>query len=116
MSITADPDCVFCRIVAGELDGDRLYEDETVLVFRDLYPKAPVHALVIPKRHVATLNDFEDGDAELLGRLMLVARQVAAEHELPGYRVVMNVNEQGGQVVFHAHLHILGGRQMAGLG
>jgi histidine triad (HIT) family protein len=116
MSITADPDCVFCRIVAGELDGDRLYEDETVLVFRDLYPKAPVHALVIPKRHVATLNDFEDGDAELLGRLMLVARQIAAEHELPGYRVVMNVNEQGGQVVFHAHLHILGGRQMAGLG
>ncbi|MGD8340607.1 MAG: histidine triad nucleotide-binding protein [Gammaproteobacteria bacterium] len=109
-------DCIFCRIVAGELDCDKLYEDDDVLAFRDLYPKAPVHGLVIPKRHVATLDDFADGDSALLGRLLIVARQIAAENELEGYRVTMNVNSLGGQVVFHAHLHILGGRQMKGLG
>ena len=75
-----------------------------------------MHGLVIPKRHVATLDDFETTDSELLGRLLIVARQIAAEHELEGYRVAMNVNSLGGQVVFHAHLHILGGRQMKGLG
>lgn len=109
-------DCIFCRIVSGELDCDKLYEDDDVLAFRDLYPKAPVHGLVIPKRHVATLDEFADGDSALLGKLMLVARQIAAKHDLEGYRVTMNVNNLGGQVVFHAHLHILGGRQMKGLG
>lgn len=109
-------DCIFCRIVEGELDCDKLYEDDDVLAFRDLYPKAPVHGLVIPKRHVATLDAFEGAESALLGKLMLVARQIAAEHELEGYRVTMNVNSLGGQVVFHAHLHILGGRQMKGLG
>lgn len=114
--MTKASDCVFCRIVAGELDCDRLYEDDDVLAFRDLYPKAPVHGLVIPKRHVATLDDFGDRDATLLGRLCLVAKTIAAEHGLEGYRVTMNVNSLGGQVVFHAHLHILGGRQMKSLG
>lgn len=111
-----DPDCIFCRIVAGEIPGTRLYEDDRILAFRDISPVAPVHGLVIPKRHVATLDDFADGDAELLGSLMLVAKRIAREHELPGYRVAMNVNSAGGQVVFHAHLHIMGGRQMRGLG
>ena len=109
-------DCIFCRIVAGELDCDKLYEDDDILAFRDLYPKAPVHGLVIPRRHLATLDDFESADSELLGKLLIVARQIAADHELEGYRVTMNVNSLGGQVVFHAHLHILGGRQMKGLG
>jgi histidine triad (HIT) family protein len=116
MAANADPDCIFCRIVAGELDADRLYEDDEVLAFRDIAAKAPVHALVIPKRHVATLDDFVDGDSALLGKLMLVARKIAADNGLEGYRVVMNVNSLGGQIVFHAHLHILGGRQLAGLG
>lgn len=116
MKSSPEMECVFCRIVAGELDGDRLYEDGDVLAFRDLYPKAPVHALIIPKRHIATLDDMDDGDAALLGRLMLVAKRIASEHELKGYRVAMNVNSLGGQVVFHAHLHVLGGRQMQGLG
>jgi histidine triad (HIT) family protein len=114
--MSADDACVFCRIVTGELPADKLYEDDAVLAFRDLYPKAPVHALVIPKRHVATLDDFDQGDARLLGQLMLVARQIAAEHELAGYRVAMNINSLGGQVVFHAHLHVIGGRQMTGMG
>jgi histidine triad (HIT) family protein len=105
---------VFCKIVAGELPADKLYEDDGVLAFKDLHPQAPFHALVIPKRHLATLNDFHSSDAELAGRLMLAARQLAAEHGLPGYRVAMNVNREGGQVVFHAHLHVLGGRRMKG--
>jgi histidine triad (HIT) family protein len=116
MNGAAQTDCIFCRIVAGELDSDKIFEDDQVVAFRDIQPKAPLHALIIPKRHVATLDDFEDEDQVLLGRLFLVAKQIAAEHELAGYRVVMNVNSLGGQVVFHAHLHILGGRQMAGLG
>jgi histidine triad (HIT) family protein len=114
--MVSDPECIFCRIVAGELDCDKLYEDDQILAFRDLYPKAPVHGLVIPKRHVATLDDFTETDAELLGRIMHVARQIASDHELEGYRVAMNVNSAGGQVVFHAHLHVLGGRQMKGMG
>jgi len=109
-----DPDCVFCKIVAGELPSSRLYEDDRVLAFKDLHPQAPFHALVIPKAHIATLNDFEVEHGELAGRLMLVAKHLAAEHSLPGYRVAMNVNKEGGQVVFHAHLHVLGGRQMKG--
>jgi histidine triad (HIT) family protein len=116
MNAAGNSDCIFCRIVAGELDCDKLYEDETVLAFRDIQPKAPVHGLVIPKRHIATLDDFDDGDAGLLGRLMLVAKRIAAEHDLEGYRVAMNVNALGGQIVFHAHLHILGGRQMTLMG
>ena len=116
MSDAFDADCIFCKIVAGSLPADKLYEDDEVVAFRDLHPKAPVHGLVIPKRHVATLDDFVAADAALLGKLMLGAQRIAADHELPGYRVVMNVNSEGGQVVFHAHLHILGGRQMTGLG
>lgn len=113
---THDPDCIFCKIVRGELEADRLYEDEQVVAFRDINPKAPVHALVIPKRHVATLDDFGDDDDALLGKLMLVARGIAAENRLEGYRVAMNVNSLGGQIVFHAHLHIIGGRQMQAMG
>ena len=109
-------DCIFCKIVAGELGCDKLYEDDSVLAFRDISPKAPVHGLVIPKRHVATLDDFTDDDAELLGRLMRTATAIAADHNLEGYRIAMNVNALGGQVVFHAHLHILGGRQMRHMG
>lgn len=114
MSETAD--CIFCKIVRGELPCEKLHEDDAVLAFRDIHPQAPVHGLVIPKRHLATLDDFGDRDGELLGRLMLVAKRIAADHSLAGYRVCMNVNSLGGQVVYHAHLHILGGRQMGRLG
>jgi histidine triad (HIT) family protein len=113
---TGKAGCIFCRIVAGEIGCDRLYEDDSVLAFRDLHAQAPVHGIIIPKRHVPTLDDFGSGDEALLGRLMLVASQIAKEHGLAGYRVAMNVNSLGGQSVFHAHLHILGGRQMTRLG
>ena len=116
MSEAANADCIFCRIVAGELDSQKLYEDDEILAFRDVHPKAPLHGLVIPKRHIATLNEFSDDDDALLGRLMLVAKNIARAHDLEGYRVAMNVNRLGGQIIFHAHLHILGGRQMTGMG
>ena len=109
---TAEPPCLFCRIVAGELPAERLYEDDELLAFRDIAPKAPLHALIIPKIHVATLNDLEPDQALLAGRMFLVAKQLAREHDLTGYRVVVNTNREGGQVVFHVHMHVLGGRQM----
>ena len=111
---TRDPDCLFCKIVGGELPADRLYEDDQVLAFRDIHPQAPFHCLVIPKAHFATLNDFMVEQGALAGALLLVAKHLAKEHGLPGYRVAMNVNREGGQVVFHAHLHVLGGRPMKG--
>ena len=109
-----ESDCIFCKIVVGQIPAERLYEDESLLAFKDIHPQAPFHALVIPKRHVATLNDFEAGDAELAGAMLLAAKRLAAEHGLPGFRVAMNVNKEGGQVVFHAHLHVLGGRPLKG--
>jgi histidine triad (HIT) family protein len=109
-----DPTCLFCKIVAGQLPGDRVYEDERILAFKDIHPQAPFHCLVIPKAHVATLNDFTDEHSELIGRLLLAAKRIAGDNGLPGYRVAMNVNREGGQVVFHAHLHVLGGRPLKG--
>ncbi len=109
-----DPNCLFCKIVAGQLPADRVYEDETLLAFKDIHPQAPFHCLVIPKVHVATLNDFGADQSALVGELLLTAKRIAAEHGLPGYRVAMNVNREGGQVVFHAHLHVLGGRPLTG--
>ena len=112
-----DPDCLFCRIVAGEIPCERLYEDDEILAFRDINPQAPFHALLIPKIHLATLNDLEPEHARMVGRLFLVASLLAEEHGLPGYRVVINTNPEGGQVIYHVHMHLLGGRQMrAGLG
>ena len=106
--------CLFCRIAAGELPADRVYEDDELLAFKDIHPQAPFHCLVIPKTHIATLNDFSPQQSALIGRLLLTAKRIAAENGLPGYRVAMNVNREGGQVVFHAHLHVLGGRPLKG--
>jgi histidine triad (HIT) family protein len=108
-----DPDCLFCKFVTGELETEKVFEDDAVFAFKDIHPQAPTHILIIPKRHLATLNAFGDDDAALAGRLMLAARQIAAEQELPGYRVAMNVERAGGQVVFHAHLHMLAGRSLS---
>ena len=114
MANAADPDCLFCKIVAGKIPSERAYEDDAILAFKDIHPQAPFHWLVIPKVHIATLNDFDREHAELIGRLLLTAKGLATDHGLPGYRVAMNVNREGGQVVFHAHLHVIGGRQMKG--
>ena len=112
--VAADPDCLFCKIVAGQVSSDRVYEDDAIFAFKDIHPQAPFHCLVIPKIHVATLNDFDAEHAGLIGELLLAAKRLATEHRLPGYRVAMNVNREGGQVIFHAHLHVLGGRPLKG--
>jgi len=108
----ADPQCLFCRIIAGDVPADKLYEDDEILAFRDIAPKAPFHALVIPKIHLASVDALEAEHAALAGKLFLTAKKLAKEHGLPGYRAVVNTNSEGGQVVFHIHMHVLGGRQM----
>ncbi len=105
-------DCLFCRIAAGEIPSDLVYEDEDCVAFRDINPVAPTHILIVPRRHVATTNDLEAGDAEAVGRIVLAATKIARDEgvEKEGYRMVWNCNEGAGQTVFHIHLHLLGGR------
>ena len=107
-------DCLFCKIVGGEIPADIVHESETALAFRDINPKAPTHVLIIPRRHVSTINDIGPGDEALVGSLFTAARQIAADEGRAddGYRVVMNCNEAAGQSVFHIHLHLLGGRAL----
>ena len=107
-------DCLFCKMAAGTVKPDTVYEDDEFLAFRDINPQAPVHVLIIPKRHIATLNDVDTADAPLMGRLLLVAKHIARESGVAdaGYRTVISVNRGGGQSVFHLHLHLLGGRHM----
>ncbi len=104
--------CLFCKMVSGEIKPDTVFEDDNVLAFRDVNPQAPVHILVIPKRHIATLNDLDD--AKLSGQLLKTAVNLAKQEGLSeeGYRTVFNCNKNGGQAVYHLHLHLLGGRQM----
>ncbi|MCH5374916.1 MAG: histidine triad nucleotide-binding protein [Planctomycetes bacterium] len=110
----ADMDCLFCKIVAGEIPAEFVYESDTAVAFRDINPQAPTHVLVIPRKHIATINHIDDEDKEIVGSLYTAAKEIAvvegiAEH---GYRAVMNCNEAAGQTVFHIHLHVLGGRHM----
>ncbi len=107
-------DCLFCKMAAGEIKPDVVYEDDEVLAFRDISPQAPLHVLVIPKTHIATLNDLQPEQAPLIGKLYLAAQKIAAQEGVAagGYRAVMNCNRDGGQTVFHIHLHVLGGRGM----
>ncbi len=106
--------CFFCKIANKEADTEFLYEDNDVVAFKDINPQAPTHVLIIPKKHIATTNDIEAEDAEIIGKLQLVAAKIANElgHAKDGYRTVMNCNVHGGQTVFHIHLHLLAGRQM----
>jgi len=104
--------CLFCKMIAGVIKPDVVFEDDTVLAFRDINPQAPVHILIIPKVHIATLNDLDD--TQLAGQLLQTAVKLAKQEELSenGYRTVFNCNKKGGQEVYHLHLHLLGGRQM----
>jgi histidine triad (HIT) family protein len=106
-------DCLFCRIAAGEIPVQKLYEDDDAVVFADIHPQAPVHVLLIPRKHIASLAHLGPGDERLLGHLHAVAKKVAEEKGLAkGFRTVMNTGEDGGQTVDHLHLHLLGGRPM----
>lgn len=106
-------DCLFCKMVSGEIQPDTVYEDDDVLAFRDINPQAPTHVLVIPRTHVSTINDLQPEHAELVGKLYLAAARIAEQEgfDEAGYRTVMNCNDAGGQTVFHIHLHLLGGRR-----
>lgn len=107
-------DCIFCKLINGEIPANIIFQDELVISFPDINPKAPQHVLIIPKQHIPTLNDLKPEDTLLAGHLLQVAKKIA--HKLgiaeQGYRVLMNCNEGGGQAVFHIHLHLLGGRMM----
>ncbi len=107
-------DCLFCKIVRGEIPATVVFENNDILAFHDVNPQAPTHVLVIPKKHIATINDTTDNDAQLLGRMILTAKQLAAEQHVDeaGFRLIFNVNADGGQTVHHIHLHILAGRKM----
>jgi histidine triad (HIT) family protein len=107
-------DCLFCRIINKEIPAAIVYEDEHVLAFRDINPQAPTHVLVVPRRHIASLNDLGPGDDEIVGEVVrrgaAIARSEHVEHA--GYRTVFNTNRNAGQTVFHIHLHVLGGRAL----
>src|ERR1700674_418680 len=105
-------DCLFCRIAVGEIPADRVFEDESVIVFRDNNPKAPTHILAIPRRPLASAADLTEADADLLSALFGALRRVAEEGALSGYRIVTNVGADSGQSVFHLHFHLLAGRTM----
>lgn len=105
--------CLFCRIAAGEIPSDRVYEDDLVIVFRDINPRAPTHVLAIPRRHLDSVADLTDADGDLLSALFAAMRTVAERGGLKGYRIVSNVGAESGQSVFHLHFHLLGGRSMA---
>jgi len=105
---------VFSKIIAGEIPADIVYRDEEITAFRDIQPLAPVHILIVPNQAIATVNDIEDADAELIGRMWCIARDLAKQEGIAesGYRLVVNCNADAGQEVFHLHLHLIGGRKL----
>ncbi|MFC1915653.1 histidine triad nucleotide-binding protein [Chloroflexota bacterium] len=108
-------DCVFCQIIAGKIPSQTLYQDEEVIAFRDINPLAPIHVLIIPKRHIPSLAQLTDDEAPLIGHMTKVANQLAREDGIlgSGYRLVISSGEEGGQVVPHLHMHLLGGRRLS---
>jgi histidine triad (HIT) family protein len=110
-------DCLFCKIIEGSIPSTKVFENDQVLAFRDIQPAAPVHILVIPKKHIPTMNDVTAEDAELVAEIFAAARQIAVDEGIAdsGYRLINNVNADGGQVVYHLHVHILGGKKLGPL-
>lgn len=105
--------CLFCKIIAGEIPSQMVYEDDRVFAFKDIAPVAPVHVLMIPKKHIASLEELAPEDADIMGHILLTASKLAKELGLEkGYRVVSNCKEEGGQTVYHIHFHLIGGRKM----
>jgi histidine triad (HIT) family protein len=114
----SDAECIFCRIIRGEIPGDMVYEDSQVVAFRDIQPAAPTHILVVPREHITSISDLQDDDRDIAGALLLAARDIAAREGIVsrGFRVATNVGDWGGQSVDHLHLHILGGRSLGLMG
>jgi len=109
---TMSDDCLFCKIARGNIPADTLYEDDDILAFRDIAPQAPVHFLVIPKKHINGPSSLAPDDEQLIGKIMRKGSEIAQKEGIDHYRVVFNNGEQAGQTVFHIHMHILGGRDM----
>jgi histidine triad (HIT) family protein len=109
---------IFSKIISHEIPADIVYEDDQILAFRDINPQAPVHVLIIPKMEIATVNDIQPEQAELIGNMVLTAQKIANQEGIAedGYRLVINCNRHGCQVVFHMHMHLIGGKQLRGLG
>lgn len=109
-------DCIFCKIVAGEIPADVLYQDSRVMAFRDINPVAPVHVLIIPKKHIPSLAELPESEAPLVADMVIVANKLAKDEGIAesGYRLVINSGKQGGQLVPHLHMHLIGGRQLSG--
>ena len=109
-------DCIFCKIIAGQIPSDVVYTDDKVIAFRDINPMAPVHLLIIPREHIPSLNDITEQQIALVGHMVQVAKQLAKQQGIAtkGYRIVINTGPQGGQVVQHLHMHLLGGRELSG--
>lgn len=105
-------DCIFCKIVKGEIPSEKVYEDDLVLAFNDLTPQAPIHILIIPKEHIASANDVDDNNSKLIGHIFAIASKIAKEQgfDKDGYRIVNNCGRDGGQTVDHIHFHVLAGR------
>jgi histidine triad (HIT) family protein len=108
-----EPDCLFCRIAAGEIPADVVFSDDQVVIFRDINPKAPTHVLAIPRRHIPSAAELTDGDGPLLAAIFGALRHVAEEAGLHGYRIVTNTGAEAGQSVFHLHFHLLAGRSLS---
>ncbi len=101
-------DCIFCKISEKQIPATVRYEDDRCIAFDDITPKSRVHILIVPKKHIATVNDIEDGEEKLMGHLIKVAKELAQKNNCVGYKLLFNVGKEGGQVVFHVHLHLLG--------
>jgi len=107
--MVAMEECIFCKIRDKELPSAIIHEDEHCLVFKDRFPQAPVHLLLVPKKHIPTIADMEDGDEKTIGHLIKVAKELAVKQNLKGYKLQFNVGKDGGQVIFHVHMHLMGG-------
>jgi histidine triad (HIT) family protein len=108
-------DCLFCKIVAGEIPSETVYEDDRLVVFRDINPKAEVHLLVIPRQHIASLNELNPEQDELVAHMLRVMPQLAKSQGLEnGFRTIINTGKEGGQIIFHLHMHLLGGKDLPG--
>lgn len=112
-----DPNCIFCKIAQGAIPAKKVYEDQELIAFHDINPKAPLHLLIIPKQHIVSLQHVEDSHAELLGKMLVLAGKLAADNGSPGgFRTVVNTGKVGGQEVYHLHVHVLGGPERVSVG
>lgn len=111
-------ECIFCKIASGAIPAEKVHEDEDILAFKDINPAAPVHVLIIPKKHIPTLNDIEPDTSAIMAKMMLVAKSIAKKLQVSenGYRIAINCNREAGQEIFHLHAHLLGGRPLGKMG